>query len=64
MIVGTIIAAIIYSIVLWAFIITSWMAGGGWKVLAVAVIILWAFFFVGFTLRQIIGYARSAREDS
>ncbi len=64
LIAGTIIAAFIYSIVLWAIIIPSWMAGGNWKVVALVAFILWGFFFVGFTLRNLIGYARAAREDT
>ena len=62
--VGTIIAALIYSTLMWAIIIPAWLSGGAWKVAGVLVFILWAFFFIGFTIRHIIGYARTARNQS
>lgn len=64
LIAGTIIAAFIYSIVLWAIIIPSWIAGGNWKVVASVAFFFWVSFFIGFTLRHIIVYARSAREHT
>ncbi|MDA0734445.1 MAG: hypothetical protein O2860_07670 [Chloroflexi bacterium] len=44
---GTIIAALIYSTLRWAFIVPAWLSGGAWKVVAVFVFMLWALFFFG-----------------
>ena len=64
LIIGTIIAALIYSAILWSIILPSWLAGGGWKVLAIAIFALWVFFFFGFTLRHIINYARNPQKNT
>jgi uncharacterized membrane protein len=64
LIAGTIIAAFIYSIVLWAVIIPSWIAGGSWKIVASMAFILWVFLFIGFTFRHLVVYSRAARKDS
>ena len=53
---GTVVAALIYSTIFWAVIIFTWKADGSWRIVSWIALGVWAFLFLGFSLRHIIGF--------